>query len=139
MKGVEMLRTIPVIFAVMMIVTDCFALPPAEKKKLHEPKSSDTSTPANKAKRKHHHGGGEQMGAMAERRITNAIEKKYDYDGDGFLDDDELKDMLKAKYNEVMMHGSAKVDSQYENKYDMDGEGIITKEGAALMKRDLDL
>jgi len=69
-------------------------------------------------------------------RVSNDIEKKYDADSDGWLQPEEVKQMLRAKYAIVRTSGAAKVDSELEREYDTNSDGVIEQAEAALMSED---
>jgi hypothetical protein len=71
-------------------------------------------------------------------RVNTPLEANYDDDGDGWLEPDEVKDYLSAKYSLIQSNGKAKVDSPLEEEYDDDGDGIIDVDEAEDLKEDLE-
>ena len=72
----------------------------------------------------------------ARSRVNTALEKKYDANGDGWLEPAEVKEMLKDKYTLIKTHGKAKVDTDLEAEYDTNGDGVIDANEAEVMKQD---
>jgi Ca2+-binding EF-hand superfamily protein len=69
-------------------------------------------------------------------KVNTAIEKKYDANGDGWLEPAEAKEMLKDKQVLIKTHGKAKVDTALEAEYDTNGDGVIDAKEAEAMKQD---
>jgi Ca2+-binding EF-hand superfamily protein len=70
-------------------------------------------------------------------KVNTPIEKKYDANGDGWLQPDEVREMLKDKQAIIKTHGKAKVDTELEARYDANGDGIIDANEAKAMAGDL--
>ena len=61
------------------------------------------------------------------------MEKKYDTNGDGWIDASEAKAMMKAILRLVWTNGKARVNTPVERQFDGDGNGIISpKEAQAI-------
>ncbi len=67
-------------------------------------------------------------------RANTDREKKYDADGDGYLDGDEAKEMLRDRLRIINTQGRAKVDGALEREFDANDDGIIDRAEAAAMK-----
>jgi hypothetical protein len=67
-------------------------------------------------------------------RANTDREKKYDADGDGYLNGDEARAMLRDRLRLINTHGKAKVDSDVEREFDENDDGIIDKNEAAAIK-----
>jgi len=72
-------------------------------------------------------------------RANTAIKKKYDLNGDGWLDQQEAKKLLKDKYEIIKTKGEAKVDTNIEEGYDTNEDGVIDSEEAEAIKEDANL
>ena len=70
-------------------------------------------------------------------RVNNKFERKYDADGDGWLEPSEAKKLLEDKWQLIKTEGKAKVDCPIEAEYDINSNGIIDYEEAQAMKEDL--
>ena len=70
-------------------------------------------------------------------KVNTSLEAKYDLNGDGWLDSQEAKSYLEARYALIETDGKAKVDSLLEEKYDTDEDGIISASEAHDLKEDL--
>jgi len=70
-------------------------------------------------------------------RVNKPLEAKYDANGDGWLQPEEVKQMLKAKHELIKTRGKAKVDTDIEKEYDANNDGILDAEEAASMAEDL--
>lgn len=68
------------------------------------------------------------------RVVDTAIEKKYDKDGDGFLDWTEAREMLKDRLVLIQTDGKAKVDTDIELEFDANGDGVIDKAEAPALR-----
>lgn len=73
----------------------------------------------------------------ARSRVNTKLEKKYDANEDGWLEPDEVREMLKARHALIKSKGKAKVDSAIEEGYDINEDGILDKDEAKAMKKDL--
>ncbi|MFC1592728.1 hypothetical protein ACFL4C_01800 [Candidatus Omnitrophota bacterium] len=71
-------------------------------------------------------------------KVNTPLEAKYDSDGDGWLQPDEAKELMQAKYSLVKTHGKAKVDSALEEEYDENNDGVIDLDEAEELKADLE-
>ena len=69
-------------------------------------------------------------------KVNTAIEAKYDKNSDGWLDPEEVREMLKAKHALILSNGQAKVDSELEEEYDINNDGVIDLKEAELLKED---
>jgi Ca2+-binding EF-hand superfamily protein len=69
-------------------------------------------------------------------RVNTTVEKKYDKNGDDWLEPAEAQEMLKDKYTLIRTHGKAKVDTDLEAEYDTNGDGVIDANEAEAMKQD---
>jgi Ca2+-binding EF-hand superfamily protein len=70
-------------------------------------------------------------------KVNTPVEKKYDKNGNGWLEPEEAKEMLKDKYTLIQTQGKAKVDTQLEKEYDTNSDGVIDKLEAVGLKGDL--
>jgi hypothetical protein len=87
-------------------------------------------------------GNGDGVIGPAERRlywtqcravVNTPVEKKYDADGNGYLNWDEAREMLKDKLRVIETGGRAVVNTDIETEFDADGDGIISvKEAEAI-------
>jgi len=73
----------------------------------------------------------------ARSRVNTALEAKYDVNNDGWLEPEEVKELLKDRYILIKTKGQAKVDSLIEEEYDTDNDGIISPQEARALKEDL--
>jgi Ca2+-binding EF-hand superfamily protein len=73
----------------------------------------------------------------ARSKVNTAVEKKYDKNGDGWLEPAEAKEMLKDKYTLIQTNGKVKVDTELEKEYDTNSDGVIDKLEAVGLKGDL--
>ncbi|MDD5194417.1 MAG: hypothetical protein PHQ96_01915 [Candidatus Omnitrophica bacterium] len=71
------------------------------------------------------------------QRANTPLEKKYDYDSDGWLAPSEATQMLKDKYTLLQTNSQARVDTEIEGKYDTNNDGIIDAQEAGDLKEDL--
>ncbi|MDD5654625.1 MAG: hypothetical protein PHR91_03185 [Candidatus Omnitrophica bacterium] len=71
-------------------------------------------------------------------KVNTVAEKKYDANGDGWLDASEGSEYLKDKYTVIKTEGKAKVDSSLEAKYDTNKDGVIDSNEAQALKKDLE-
>lgn len=72
----------------------------------------------------------------ARSKVNSELEKKYDANGDGWLETAEVKTMLQDKATLVKTQGKARVDSAIEKEYDADNDGIISTQEAEVMRED---
>jgi len=70
-------------------------------------------------------------------RVNTAVEKKYDTNGNGWLEPAEAKEMLKDKHTLIKTNGQAKVDTDLEAEYDTNGDGVIDANEAGALKQDI--
>lgn len=75
----------------------------------------------------------------ARSRVNTALENKYDTNGDGWLEPDEVKELLKDRYTLIKTSAQAKVDTEIEAEYDTNNDGIIDANEAKDLKEDLGL
>jgi Ca2+-binding EF-hand superfamily protein len=73
----------------------------------------------------------------AKARVNTDLERKYDLNGDGWLEPNEVKELLKDKHALIATNGQAKVDTEIEKEYDTNNDGIIDKTEAEAMKEDV--
>jgi len=71
------------------------------------------------------------------QKVSNNVEKKYDSNGDGYLQPQECKEMLKDKQTIINTNGKAKVDSAVEAEYDTNKDGVIDAKEAEALKEAL--
>ena len=69
--------------------------------------------------------------------VNTPLEKKYDENGDGWLQPQETKEFLKDRYTLIKTNGKAAVDSPIEKEYDTNEDGIIDAQEAEALKEDL--
>lgn len=72
----------------------------------------------------------------AKSKVNTKVEKQYDANGDGWLEESEVKAMLKAKHEMIKSKGKAKADTVIEKEYDANKDGMIDSEEAKTMKED---
>jgi hypothetical protein len=72
------------------------------------------------------------------RIVDTEIERKYDRNGDGFLEWPEVRELLKDRYALIVTQGQAKVDTDFELEFDADQDGVIDKTEAAALKAALE-
>lgn len=70
-------------------------------------------------------------------KVSNAVEAKYDKNGNGWLEPAETREMLKDKYELIKTNGKAKVDTPTEAEYDTNKDGIIDAKEAEAMFKDI--
>jgi Ca2+-binding EF-hand superfamily protein len=73
----------------------------------------------------------------ARSKVNTDLEKKYDANGDGWLETAEVKQLLQDRYILIKTHGKAKVNSALEEEYDTNNDGVIDPAEAEVMKDDL--
>lgn len=73
----------------------------------------------------------------ARSKVNTELEKKYDANGDGWLEESEVRAMLKDRWQLIKTHGKTKVDSPVEAEYDTNGDGIIDSGEAENLQGDL--
>jgi len=73
----------------------------------------------------------------ARSRVNTALEKKYDVNGDGWLEPAEVKELLKDRYTLIKTKGKAKVDTAIEEDYDKNEDGVIDAQEAEAMEVDV--
>jgi len=74
----------------------------------------------------------------AKSKVNKPLEKQFDANGDGWLQPEEVKEMLKYKHQMIKTHGKAKVDTGIEEEYDADKNGVIDTKEAEALKEDLE-
>lgn len=67
-------------------------------------------------------------------RVTTAVEKKYDANGDGLLSGDEIVEYLKDKWRVISTDGRAIANTPLEQEFDADNDGVISAEEAHALK-----
>ena len=70
-------------------------------------------------------------------RVNTKTEKKYDKNGNGWLEPAEVKEMLQDKYTIVKTEGKAIVDTPLEAEYDTNKDGVIDSDEAVAMADDI--
>jgi hypothetical protein len=70
-------------------------------------------------------------------KVNKPIEAKYDADGNGWLEPEEVKQMLQDKHTIIKTKGKAKVDTEIEAQYDDNKDGVIDASEASDLKDDL--
>jgi len=73
----------------------------------------------------------------ARSRVNTALEKKYDKNKDGWLEPEEVKELLRDRYILIKTEGKAKVDSAIEAEYDENEDGIIDPKEAKNINEDI--
>jgi Ca2+-binding EF-hand superfamily protein len=73
----------------------------------------------------------------ARSRVNTALEAKYDTNGDGWLEPDEVRSYLTDRYAVVKTNGRAVVDSDLEAEYDTNHDGVIDSDEVQLLKSEL--
>ena len=68
------------------------------------------------------------------RRVNTSVEKKYDFNADGWLEPAEIREMLKDKQTLIKTSGKAKVDSPIEAEYDANKDGVIDSVEAVALR-----
>jgi len=74
----------------------------------------------------------------ARARVNTPLEQKYDKNGDGWLEPDEIRELLKDKALLIQTDGKAKVDTPLEAEYDANGDGVLDPDEAKTLKSDLE-
>ena len=72
----------------------------------------------------------------ARSKVNTGIEKKYDANADGWLQEAEVKTMLQDRAQLIKTNGKAKVDSPIEENYDANGDGVLDGTEAQAMMQD---
>jgi Ca2+-binding EF-hand superfamily protein len=75
----------------------------------------------------------------AKSKVNTPVEKKYDTNQDGWLQESEVKEMLKDKHELIKTKGKAKADTEVEKEYDANKDGVIDSNEAESMKEDVNL
>ena len=73
----------------------------------------------------------------AKSRVNTEVEKKYDANGDGWLEPAEVKQLLTDKHTIIKTRGKARVDTELESEYDANNDGVIDLPEAKIMHHDL--
>lgn len=73
----------------------------------------------------------------ARSRVNTPLERKYDKNHDGWLEPDEVRELLQDKYKLIKTHGKAGVDTLTEAEYDINGDGLIDSREAGALREDL--
>jgi len=76
---------------------------------------------------------------VARRNVTTSIEKQYDEDDDGELDEEEVEELLRDRLRIINTKGKAKVDSPVEAAFDANEDGVIDRNEAELIKAYLEV
>ncbi len=80
--------------------------------------------------------------AVAEKRFERKVkskvntpaEKAHDTDGDGWINGEEAKEMLRDRLRIINTHGRARVNTPLEAEFDADGDGVIDREEAQAIR-----
>ena len=73
------------------------------------------------------------------KRVVNTdAERKYDANGDGYLEWPEAREFLKDRLTIINTDGKAIVNTDIEREFDENGDGVIDKEEAAAVREALD-
>ena len=73
------------------------------------------------------------------KRVVNTeAEKKYDANGDGYLEWPEAREFLKDRLTIINTDGKAIVNTDIEREFDDNGDGVIDRSEAAELKEALD-
>jgi Ca2+-binding EF-hand superfamily protein len=73
----------------------------------------------------------------ARSKVNTELERKYDINSNGWLEPEEIREMLKAKHALIISNGQAKVDSELEAEYDINNDGVIDSKEAEALKEDI--
>jgi Ca2+-binding EF-hand superfamily protein len=74
----------------------------------------------------------------ARSKVNNILEKRYDKNNNGWLEEDEVKEMLKDRLAIIKSKGKARVDTDIEAEYDTNKDGVLDQEEAAILKEDIE-
>ena len=66
-----------------------------------------------------------QQGNERACKVNTRLERKYDADGNGWLDNQEARNMLRARYRYMKRRRMTKVDNPFEAKFDINSNGYI--------------
>lgn len=101
----------------------------------------------NRWENAHQHGdantGGKGVYSAGEKpetpaaKVDTSLEKKFDSNGDGWMNAYENNELLKYKYRMVQANGRTRVETDAEKLYDTNNDGYINIEEAEVMKEDL--
>lgn len=70
--------------------------------------------------------------------VNTDLERKYDANGDGYLEWPEGRELLKDRLRVVETDGRAVVNTDIEREFDADGDGVIDREEADAIREVLD-
>ena len=70
--------------------------------------------------------------------MNTDLERKYDADGDGYLEWAEGRELLRDRLRVVETDGRAVVNTDTEREFDADGDGVIDRDEAAAIREVLD-
>ena len=72
----------------------------------------------------------------ANPKVNTPLEAKHDANGDGWLQPEEMKALLRERHLMIKTHGEAKVDTPAEAEYDANKDGLIDITEAEVMMKD---
>jgi len=72
------------------------------------------------------------------RVVDTDAEKKYDANGDGYLEWPEAREFLKDRLTIINTAGKALVNTDFEREFDVNGDGVIDREEAAAIREALE-
>ena len=155
MRG-KIFLAVSVFFAGLAVASLVFAKPPAAVRARHADRNKDGVVGRKEVRMEKRWKHKQQMKAVdknadsiidakekrlswrhSKAKVNKPIEAKYDANGDGWLQPEEVKQMLKARHELIKTHGKAKVDTDVEKAYDANNDGIIDAEEAAAMAEDV--
>lgn len=70
--------------------------------------------------------------------VNTDLERKYDANGDGYLEWPEGRELLKDRLRVIETDGRAVVNTDIEREFDADGDGVIDREEADAIREVLD-
>lgn len=76
--------------------------------------------------------------ASWKRVVNTPVEKKYDANGDGYLEWPEAKKLLQDRLTIINTDGKALVNTDIEHEFDDNGDGVIDASEAVQLKEVLD-
>lgn len=123
------------VVAVVFAVSVAFAGPKATARFKHADKNRDGVIDSKEKKMEHKW---EHRHWMKEKaKVSNAVEARYDKNGDGWLEPAEAKEMLRDRYQIIKTDGKAKVDTAIEKLYDTNADGVLDLKEAEEMFSDI--
>lgn len=73
----------------------------------------------------------------AKNKVNTRTERRYDVNGNGWLETEEVKTMLRERHKQVKRKGKVKVDSTVEEEYDSNNDGVIDEDESKDIAEDL--